>query len=105
MICIFVIFVSISLAKSGKIGLLAPKPTPNGECLDTLEYCKIISIGRIWLVNLVLDMCGSLPKDLPFCHPDSPEFEGHDCMTCIVECYGETVQQGMTSQGLKILRE
>lgn len=42
-------------------------------------------------------MCGSLPKDLPFCNPDSPEFEGHDCMTCIVECYGETVQQGMSS--------
>ena len=44
MILIFVIFVSSSLAKGDKTGLLAPKPTPNGECLDTLEYCKIILI-------------------------------------------------------------
>ena len=45
----------------------------------------------------VLEMCGSLPKDLPFCNPDSPDYEGHDCMTCIVECYGETVGQGKKS--------
>ena len=38
-------------------------------------------------------MCGSLPKDLPFCHPESPDWKAHDCMTCIVECYGETVGQ------------
>ena len=50
--------------------------------------------------NLVLEMCGSLPKDLPFCNPDSPDYEGHDCMTCIVECYGETVGQGMESQNI-----
>ena len=93
---VFLIFIASSLADK-KIGFLAPKPTPSGECLETLEYCKIFLIERLWLVHLVLEMCGSLPKDLPFCNPDSPEWEGHDCMTCIVECYGETVGQGTRS--------
>ena len=96
MILLLVTLISSSLSESDKF--LAPKPTPpNGECLETLEYCKVQS--WVWLkkficVDLVLEMCGSLPKALPFCNPDSPEYEGHDCMNCIVECYGETVGQG-----------
>lgn len=102
MILILVTFISSSLSKNDHF--LAPKPTPpNGECLDTLEYCKL---SYPWLQRStqlkpiywsVLEMCGSLPKDLPFCNPDSPDYEGHDCMTCIVECYGETVGQGKKS--------
>ena len=41
MILLLVIFVSSSLSKRDPF--LAPKPTPpNGECLQTLEYCKVL---------------------------------------------------------------
>ena len=46
MISVFVILIASSLADK-KIGFLAPKPTPSGECLETLEYCKIILIERL----------------------------------------------------------
>ena len=42
MILILVTLIAISLSRSDQRShFQAPKPTPSGECLETLEYCMV----------------------------------------------------------------